>query len=101
MDSQVDKMLHLRHVLLYEFNKQCKQSNKDPKATKAVRDICNVYGEDWVQERTAQRWFKQFKEGNFDLSDSPIPGRPSDFNEARLNDLIHEDPRQSTRELAE
>ena len=38
-----------------------------------------------------------FKEDRFDISDSPRSGRPSRFEEDRL---IHIDPRQCTRELA-
>lgn len=93
MECQVDKSEHFRHILLYEFN-------RGTNATEAYRNICAVYGPDSVTVRTAQRWFERFREGNFDLKSTPRSGRPSSFDEDRLNTLIHEDPRQTTRELA-
>ncbi|XP_076054424.1 histone-lysine N-methyltransferase SETMAR-like [Oratosquilla oratoria] len=51
-----------------------------------------------MTERTAQKWFKKFRSGNFNLEDAPRSGRPA-FDEDALNQLIYEDPRQSTREL--
>ena len=60
-----------------------------------------MYREEAMPVRTAQNWFKRFKDGNFDLKDTPRSGRPVEFDEERLNQLIHEDPRQTTRELAE
>ena len=44
--------------------------------------------------------FSRFKEDRFDISDTPRSERPSGFGEDRLNTLIHNDPRQCTRELA-
>ena len=35
-----------------------------------------------------------------DISDTPRSGRPSEFDEDSLNTLIHNDPRQCSRELA-
>ena len=93
MEPQVDKNDHFRHLLLFEFNKR---SN----ASQAARNICAVYGEDSINERTARRWFLRFREGNFGLEDTPRTGRPSEFDEERLNSLVHENPRQTTRELA-
>ncbi|XP_076040955.1 histone-lysine N-methyltransferase SETMAR-like [Oratosquilla oratoria] len=52
-----------------------------------------------MTERTAQKWFKKFRSGSFNLEDAPCSGRPSGFDEDALNQLICEDPRQSTREL--
>ena len=46
MDCQVDKNLHFRHLLLFAVN-------RGQKASKAARDICAVYGEDAMAERTA------------------------------------------------
>ncbi|XP_076058560.1 histone-lysine N-methyltransferase SETMAR-like [Oratosquilla oratoria] len=52
-----------------------------------------------MTERTAQKLFKKFCSGNFNLEDVPRSGKPSAFDEDALNQLLHEDPRQSTREL--
>ncbi|KAJ4440506.1 hypothetical protein ANN_08647 [Periplaneta americana] len=45
-----------------------------------------------IGESTARKWFSRFKEGRFDISDTPRSGRPSEFDEDRLNTLIHNDP---------
>ncbi|GAB6032571.1 hypothetical protein CHUAL_014039 [Chamberlinius hualienensis] len=94
MECQVDKNEHFRHLLLFYFNQGFK-------AAKAARDICGVYGGGAITERTAQKWFSRFKSGKFELSHPPRSGRPVRFNEDRLKELIHEDPRQSNRELAQ
>ena len=54
-----------------------------------------------MAERTARYWFAKFKEENFDLKDAPRSGRPTELDEGQLNQLLHEDSRQTTRELAE
>jgi hypothetical protein len=64
MEGQVKKNEHFRRLLLYEFN-------RDSKAAEAARNICADYGEDSIAERTAQKWFARFKQGNFDMSDTP------------------------------
>ncbi|RWR98918.1 Histone-lysine N-methyltransferase SETMAR-like protein, partial [Dinothrombium tinctorium] len=94
MECQVEKNEHFRHLLLFAFN-------QGSKAAKAARDICAVYGEDAIAERTARDWYAKFKNGNFDLKDAPRSGRPVEFDEKRLNQLLHENSRQTTRELAE
>ncbi|XP_052827644.1 histone-lysine N-methyltransferase SETMAR-like [Octopus bimaculoides] len=50
---------------------------------------------------TARGWYAKFKNGNFDLKDAPRSGRPVEFDEERLNQLLHKSSRQTTRELAE
>jgi hypothetical protein len=47
MECQVEKNEHFRHVFLYEFS-------RGSKAAEAARNICAVYGEDSISERTAQ-----------------------------------------------
>lgn len=94
MECQVDKIKHFRHHLLFAFN-------GGVNAAEAARQICSVYGKEEMSESTARRWFSRFKNGNFDLKDGPHTGRPTVFDEERLNQLLHENPRQTTRELAE
>jgi hypothetical protein len=65
MECQVEKIEHFRHILLYEFN-------RDSEAAEAARNICAVYGKESIAERTAQKWFARFKQGNFDMSDTPL-----------------------------
>ena len=90
----MDKIEHFRHHLLFAFN-------RGVNAAEAAREICSVYGNGAIPESTARRWFSRFKNGNFDLKDGPHTGRPTVFDEERLNQLLHENPRQTTRELAE
>ena len=53
-------------------------------------------GKDALSIRTAQRWFNQFKNGNFELDDLPHTGRPLEVDMDLLKELIEEDPRLST-----
>ena len=88
MECSVEKFEHFRHILLFEFN-------RGAKAAEAARNICAVYGDNTIGESTARKWFSRL-----DISDIPRSGRPSGFEEDRLNTLIHNDPSRCSRELA-
>ena len=94
MECQVEKNEHFRHILLFEFN-------RGTNAAEVTRNICNVYGEGAIVEHTSQKWFARFRNSNFDLSESQRPGRSSDFDEDRLNQLLEVNSRQTTREMAD
>ena len=64
------------------------------KAAEAARDICMVYGEGVIGESTARKWFAKFKNGNFDIDDTPRSGRPSEFDEDHLKALLKEESRK-------
>ena len=89
----MEKLKHFRFIFLFEFN-------RGTKAAEAARNICAVYGDSVIRESTARKWFSRFKEYLFAISDTPRSGRPSGFDENCLDTLIHNDPRQCTRELA-
>ena len=89
----MDKLEHFRHILLFEFNRRAK-------GAKAVTNFCTVYGDNAIGDSMARKWFSRFKEDHFDISDTPRSRIPSVFDEDPLNTLIHNDPRQCTRELA-
>ena len=93
MECQVEKNVRFRHFLLFAFIRGFT-------AAKAARDISVVHGENAMAERTARYWFAKFKEENFDLKDAPRSGRPTELDEGQLNQFLHEDSRQTTRELA-
>ena len=57
----------------------------------AVTNICAIYWDNAIGEGMARKWFSHFKEDRFDISDTPHSGRPSGFEETRLNTLIHND----------
>jgi hypothetical protein len=67
MECQVEKNEHFQHLLLYEFN-------RGSKAEEAAQNICAVYGEESIAEKTAQEWFSRFKQGNFDMCDTSSSG---------------------------
>ena len=94
MKCQVETNVHFRHLLLFAFNQGFN-------ASKAARDICAMYGENAIAERTARDWYAKFERENFHLKDAPHSGRPIELDEERLNQFLHEDSRQTTRELAE
>lgn len=65
-----DPEIHYRNILLYQF----RAGNT---AVEARREICAVYGEEAVSEAMSKKWFKQFKDGNFNLEDTPPPSKRS------------------------
>ena len=69
-------------------------SLRDAKRAETARNICVVFGDNAIGESMARKWFSSFKADRFDISDTPRSGRPSGFDEDRLNTLIHNDPRQ-------
>ena len=87
------EMEHFRHILLFEFN-------TGAKAAEMARNICPVYGDNAIGESMARKWFSRFKLDRFDISDTPHSRRPLGFDKGHLNTLIHNDPGQCTRELA-
>ncbi|KOC69306.1 Histone-lysine N-methyltransferase SETMAR [Habropoda laboriosa] len=59
MDSE---RLKICPFILYEFKVGSTVAN-------AAKRLCSVCGEGAASERTAQKWFKRFKEGNESLDD--------------------------------
>ncbi|KAL0274338.1 UNVERIFIED_CONTAM: hypothetical protein PYX00_006789 [Menopon gallinae] len=86
--------IHFRHVMLWEF----KQGNS---ATATAQKLCSVYGEGAITDRAVRNWFVKFRSGDTTLKDEPRAGRPSDFDDNIVKSVLEENPRQSTRELAE
>ena len=84
----------LRVLLLHEFR-------LGHKATEATINICSTMGKGALSIRTAQHWFNRFKNDNFELNDLPRAGRPLEVDIDVLKQLIEEDPRLTTRCLAE
>ena len=66
------------------------------KQSRKPETFAPCYGDDAIGESTARKWFSRFKEDRFYISDIPCSGRPSGFDEDRLNTLFHNDPRQRT-----
>ena len=94
MEYPGGKKQYFRHLLFFAFY-------RGQKAAEATRDICMVCGKGVIGESTARKWFAKFKNGNFDIDDTPRSGRPSEFDENHLKALLKEESRQTSRELVE
>jgi len=80
--------------MLYEFHLH-------GNAAIAYKNICRAYPEEIFGQRMCERWFQRFRSGDTNLEDEERSGRPSKFNPKMLEEMIHDDPRQSTRKLGE
>jgi histone-lysine N-methyltransferase SETMAR len=70
-------------------------------AAQTERNINKVWDQGSVNESTVQRWFKKFRNGEFDLGDKKGRGRPSEIDDDKLRALVEADPRTTVRELAD
>ena len=51
-----------------------------------------------IGKSTARKWFAKFKNGNFDICDTPCSGRPFEFDEDHLKALLKEESHQTSCE---
>ncbi|XP_053980666.1 histone-lysine N-methyltransferase SETMAR-like [Hylaeus volcanicus] len=86
--------VHFRHLMAFYFR-------KGKNATETARKISAVYGEGSVAESTVRKWFARFKSGNFDLMDRERSGRPLVADNDLIRTLVENNPRQTTRDIAE
>jgi len=56
---------HFRHIMLFYLRK-----GKKGLASQTQKKICAVYGESAVDDSTCHKWFKKFRENNFNVSDA-------------------------------
>ena len=82
------------HLMLFFYR-------KGKNVTQAANKICAVYGEGAVAERTVRKWFARFKTGDFNLEDQKRPDRSFITDEDQIKILIENNPRYTTRKLAE
>ena len=71
------------------------------KAVEATNNICCTIGPSVMSLRTAQHWFDRFRNNNYELEDQHRSGRPLEIDLDLLKQLIEQDPRLTTRCLAE
>ena len=60
-----------------------------------------IYREGVIGESMARKWFAKFKNGNFDIDDTPRSRRPSEFDKDHLKALLKKESYQISCELAE
>ena len=88
MSSFVPSKSHLRHSLLFLFHQK-------KKAAEAHRLPVETYVEHAPVIRTCETWFRQFKSGDFDLTDNEHSGAAKTLEDEELQALLDEDPTQS------
>ena len=69
-------------------------------AVQATQSICFAYRDSVLDARTCQNWFARFRSGKFHLNDQDQSGRPAEADDGKLEKILEEDPRKSTREHA-
>lgn len=89
-----ENKIHYRHLMLFYFR-------KNTNAVRTTKKICKVYGRAAVSERTVQKWFSRFRSGNINLKDEERSGRPSEIDDDKISILIENNPRHTTREIAD
>jgi len=98
ISSRRNKQQHFRHCLLFLFDK-----NNLITGSAASAELRSVYGEEAPKETMYRKWMSRFRNGSKDLNDlddEERSGRPVEFDEDRLQEVIEEDPRLTIRELA-
>ena len=71
------------------------------KSVETHRLLVETYGEHAPAIRTCETWFRQFKSGDFDLTDNEHPGAAKKFEDEELQTLLDEDPTQSQQQLTQ
>ncbi len=69
-DLELEMKISRRELRLFLIHEFC----LGQKTTEATSNICRTMGKDALSIRTAQRWFNQFKNGNFEFDDLPHTG---------------------------
>lgn len=83
---------HIRHCMLFYYHAGFN-------ATVATQKICDVY-RDVLKVNKCGRWYRRFADGDFDLTDKPRSGRPTECDQDALKSLVDSDPRLSIEELS-
>ena len=84
----------MRTISLYEFK-------LGHKAAEATRNINSAFGQETANERTVQRWFQKFRDGDESLEDEEGRGRPMVVDNDELKALVKTNPHTTVRKLAE
>ena len=63
--------------------------------------LVETYGDHAPVIRTCETWFRQFKSGDFGLTDIEHHGAVKKFEDEKLQALLDEDPTKSQQQLAQ
>jgi predicted transcriptional regulator len=91
---RVDNHIHLRHIMLYHFEKGWS-------AAESFRDLKELFCQGTNGRATVYEWFDRFKSGNTSVDDEPGRGRPSEFDDKALLEAVEEDESLTTRMMAD
>ena len=91
---RVENHIHIRHIMLYHFE-------KGHKSAEAFRDLNELFGDGTISWSQVKKWFQRFKSGDTSLEDEEGRGRCSDFDDQALLDAVEEDESFTTQMLAE
>jgi transposase len=70
------------------------------KPEETFEKICKSMGQGSLSLRMVKDWFNNFRNNDFDLNDKPRQGRPQVIDRDKCKNLIKEDPRLSSLEIA-
>jgi len=93
MTTEAPTKEHLREVLLFMFN-----SKKS--AIDSQKMIAEVFDKDTITTRVCQKWFKGFRESDFNLSNKERGRQPKQFEDKELHTLLDENDAQTKQQLA-
>ena len=91
MEGKKQHFWHIRFIISRKVKTQLKHT----------KNICAVYGEGAVTDRTCQKWFARFRAGDFSLDDAPQSGRPVEVDGDQIETLIENNQCYTTREIAD
>ena len=67
--------------MLYDFHSGLKHIDSH-------RRLCSAFGDNFARKSTVYDWFLRFKDGDESLEDQLRSGRPSEFDEVALRNLV-------------
>ena len=89
-----EKKQHFQHIMLYYFK-------RGKNAPETQKNICAVYGEGAVSDRTCQKWFEKFRARDFLLDNAPWSSRPVEVDNDQIETLIENNQCYTMWEIAD
>uniref|UniRef100_A0A7I5E9X4 HTH_48 domain-containing protein n=1 Tax=Haemonchus contortus TaxID=6289 RepID=A0A7I5E9X4_HAECO len=83
----------IRTLLLFQFK-------LGRNAADTARNINVAFGLGTTNERTTQRWFRKFRNGDESLEDDSREGRPSDADNDELKAMVEANPRMILKDIS-